>query len=164
MYVRKAEIEDKRFINEIMAIYRNAQDYMIASGNPDQWSHIYPTEEMILGDIDRGVFHMVLEGDRICGVAAVFEGEDITYRNIYDGRWLNDEPYVTIHRIAGDGKTHGIFSCVASWCKTVTDNIRIDTHKRNLTMQRQILKNGFTRCGTIYVEDGTLRIAYQWTK
>ena len=29
--------------------------------------------------------------------------------------------------------------------------------------QRQIEKNGFIRCGTIYVEDGSPRIAYHWT-
>ena len=29
--------------------------------------------------------------------------------------------------------------------------------------QSLIEKNGFTKCGTIYVKNGTARIAYQWT-
>ena len=31
-------------------------------------------------------------------------------------------------------------------------------------MQKQIEKNGFKKCGTIYVRDGSPRIAYQWVK
>ncbi len=31
------------------------------------------------------------------------------------------------------------------------------------TMQRLIEKNGFIKCGTIYVKNGTARIAYQRT-
>lgn len=94
---------------------------------------------------------------------AICEGEDPTYRYIEDGEWLNNEPYVSIHRIAGDGQVHGLFSCAANYCKDIISNVRIDTHENNLVMQRQIVKNGFRKCGTIYVADGTARIAYHWT-
>ena len=30
-------------------------------------------------------------------------------------------------------------------------------------MQRQLEKNGFAKCGTIYLENGDSRTAYQWT-
>lgn len=40
-------------------------------------------------------------------------------------------------------------------------NLRGDTHERNLPMRRAFERNGFERCGTIWVEDGTPRIAYQ---
>ena len=43
------------------------------------------------------------------------------------------------------------------------DNLRIDTHKDNKIMINLIEKAGFERCGTIYVDDGTPRIAYQKT-
>lgn len=90
-------------------------------------------------------------------------GDKPTYQYIENGAWLNDAPYVTIHRIAGDGRTHGILRCAADYCKSISANVRIDTHENNTTMQRQIEKNGFKRCGTIYVEDGSPRIAYHWT-
>ena len=45
----------------------------------------------------------------------------------------------------------------------ISSNIRVDTHADNKTMQRLIEKNGFTKCGTIYVKNGTARIAYQRT-
>ena len=31
-------------------------------------------------------------------------------------------------------------------------------------MQKQIEKSGFKKCGTIYVEDGSPRIAYHWER
>ena len=72
--------------------------------------------------------------------------------------------YVVIHRIAGDGQTHGNFRCIVEYCKARYQNIRIDTYKDNVIMQKQIEKNGFRKCGTIYLENGSPRIAYQWSK
>ena len=95
---------------------------------------------------------------------ALFEGTEPTYEYIENGAWLNDEAYLTIHRVAGDGQVHGVFRCAADYCKSLSSNIRIDTHANNLTMQRQIEKNGFEKCGIIYVYDGTPRISYQWVK
>lgn len=46
---------------------------------------------------------------------------------------------------------------------TIAQSIRIDTHADNKTMQHLIEADGFTRCGIIYIADGTPRIAYQWT-
>ena len=69
-----------------------------------------------------------------------------------------------IERIASDGAKHGIFKCAADYCKSICDNIRIDTHHDNVIMQKLIEKNDFKRCGTIYVADGSPRIAYQWSR
>ena len=161
MHVRKALRDD---LDRIMEIYSIAQDFMIKSRNPTQWGHTYPDRDLIARDIDDGVCHLVCEGDEVYGVFALFDGFEASYEYIEDGQWLNDEEYVTIHRIASDGRTHGIFRCAVDYCKAICDNIRIDTHKSNGTMQRQIEKNGFRRCGTVYVRDGTSRIAYHWSR
>lgn len=149
--------------DQIMTIYRYAQDYMIQSGNPDQWGHFYPDPELIKSDIQKGLCKVIFDGECIHGVFAVLEGEDPTYQYIEDGKWLNAEPYVTIHRIAGDGCAHGLFRRAADYCKSIASNVRIDTHKNNFIMQRLIEKNGFRKCGTIYVADESPRIAYHWT-
>ncbi len=161
MYIRKAEIDD---LEVIMRIYRTAQDFMIDNGNPNQWSHSYPTEELIKEDIAKGISYLVCGGDEPHGVFALFSGDEPTYQYIENGQWMNDDIYVTVHRIASDGEVHGIFNCVVKYCKEISRNIRIDTHKNNIIMQRLIEKNGFHECSTIYVADGTPRIAYQWTK
>lgn len=48
------------------------------------------------------------------------------------------------------------------FCKGRWGNLRIDTHADNHTMQHLIQKHGFQKCGIVYVEDGTPRIAYQY--
>ena len=47
---------------------------------------------------------MIYDETGIHGVFALFEGAEPTYAHIEEGEWLNDEPYVTIHRLAGDGQ------------------------------------------------------------
>lgn len=148
---------------QIMKIYEFAQDYMIRSGNPTQWGHFYPDPALIRSDICRNVCEVIFDESGIHGVFALFDGAEPTYALIENGKWLNDAPYLTIHRIAGDGQVHGLFRCAADHCKAISQNIRIDTHADNQTMQELIEKNGFTRCGIIHVKDGTPRIAYQWT-
>ena len=161
MHIRKAQKDD---LNTIMEIYGIAQDFMIASGNPTQWGHNYPTEELIISDIDNEICYLVCDNDTPHGVFALFRGKEPTYSYIENGEWLNDDEYVTVHRIASDGKVKGVFNCVIDYCKGICDNIRIDTHHDNIIMQKLIEKNGFDKCGIIYVADGSPRIAYQYTK
>ena len=59
LQIRKAVPED---FDAIMWIYRKAQDFMIESGNPDQWRHLYPAKELVQKDIDTGICHA--EADR----------------------------------------------------------------------------------------------------
>ena len=158
--IRKAEEAD---FHRIMEIYRQARDFMIRSGNPDQWGKTFPPPELIRQDIRTGISRVLYDDRGLHGVFALIEGPDPTYDYIENGKWVNDNPYVTIHRIAGDGESHGIFRASADYCKQISKNVRIDTHAKNLPMQKQIEKKGFRKCGTIYVADGSPRIAYQWT-
>ena len=137
---------------------------MIESGNPHQWGHTYPSKDLIRDDIESEVCYLVCDDDGIHGVFALLSGAEPSYHHIEDGQWLNDDEYVTVHRITGDGVAHGIFGCAASYCKGISDNVRIDTHEKNTVMQKLIERNGFKRCGTVYVRDGSPRIAYHWSK
>ena len=162
MHIRKAVIDD---LGDVMDVYHIAQEFMIESGNPNQWGHRYPSEELIRDDIGNGVCFLICDDDGgMHGVFALFSGDEPTYQYIEDGKWLNEDVYVTIHRIASDGKLHGLFDCAVNYCRSLSDNIRIDTHESNLIMQKLIERNGFRKCGRIYVADGSPRIAYQWSK
>ena len=156
--IRKAKPED---VPCIMTIYGAAQNFMIENGNPNQWAHVYPSEELIREDIRREVLYAVCEGDAIHGVFMAFIGEEPTYRYIENGCWPDDEPYTTMHRVAGDGTVRGIVRAVTEYLKSWGGNIRADTHADNIPMQGALEKCGFKRCGTIYVEDGSPRIAYE---
>lgn len=157
MYVRKTERAD---INTVMQIYERARRYMIETGNPTQWREGYPPREMIEDDVERGISFVCVSEDGIEGVFVYFEGEDPTYLNIENGAWQNDLPYAVMHRMASAGRRKGIATFCLDWCFSKCHNLRVDTHKDNKTMQRVFEKNGFARCGIIYVADGTPRIAY----
>ncbi len=146
----------------LMNIYEFARRFMQETGNPGQWIDGYPSEEVILGDINRNQSYLITDDNGvIVGTFCFFIGEDPTYANIYDGRWLNDKPYGVIHRLAGTGKVKGIGDYCMQWCLEQCGNVRVDTHPDNKVMQTIFLRNGFTKCGIIYTHNGTPRIAFQ---
>ena len=156
--IRKAEYTDNR---RALDIYDSARRFMRSRGNAVQWVNGYPRRELIQSDIENG-YCFVCEEEDIHGVFAFILGEDPTYTVIENGAWLNDRPYGTIHRIAGDG-SGGILRAAVEFGKQRTDYLRIDTHEDNIVMQRAVEKRGFRRCGTIYLADGSPRIAYDLT-
>ena len=158
--VRKAQPEE---LDRLMAIYRTAQEFMIRSGNPGQWGRAKPARETVAEDIAAGRCRVVLHDGAVCGVFALCEGEDPTYRAI-EGAWRNDAPYLTIHRVAGDGTAKGVFRAAADCCKALCDSVRVDTHADNRPMQGAVAKEGFAYCGVIHLADGSPRLAYQWVR
>lgn len=155
--IQKADISQ---LPRILEIYEKARVFMAESGNPDQWGTGYPPEEMIRQDIRNGKSYVNLEGDHIRAVFYFAVEADPTYSYI-EGAWLNDAPYGVIHRIAVDGSGRGVAAECFAFAAQHCENLRIDTHEKNIPMQRCLAKNGFIRCGTIYLEDGDPRIAYQ---
>ena len=159
MNIRKAIKED---LPVLQCIYEKARCYMRDHGNMNQWVNGYPSEALLTSDIEKDTLYVV-EADgvvRACFVLA--QGPDPTYHYI-NGNWLNNEDYYVIHRIASDGSIHGVLACALSFAESIASNIRIDTHNDNQTMQNQLIKNGFTYCGIIYLENGDPRLAYQKT-
>ena len=153
--IRTANIED---LPRIEFIYGYAREFMKTSGNPFQWGNTYPPTQMLVDDIEKQLL-FVMETDIIHGVFYFYIGDDPTYGYIEDGKWHSDRVYGTIHRIAGDG-SGGILADAVAYCKERTDYLRIDTHADNVVMQNAIAKQGFSRAGIVYMEDGTPRIAY----
>lgn len=163
MEFRKTAAAD---IGSIMEIIRQAQEYLKNKGI-DQWQNNYPSSQTILDDIHKGYGYVLLEDNRILGtIAVVFDG-DRNY-DIIDGKWLSDSPYAAIHRIAvqAERKGSGLASVIIGYTEQMCrdkgiHNIRVDTHEKNLSMQRLLNKNGFQACGIIYLEDGAKRLAFE---
>ena len=145
---------------KIMAIYEKARAFMARTGNPDQWGTVYPPEEIIRQDILNGKCYVNLEDDNIRAVFYFAVEADPTYGYI-DGAWLNDAPYGVIHRIAVGESGKGMAAECFRFAYERCHNLRIDTHEKNIPMQRCLAKHGFVRCGTIYWENGDPEIAYQ---
>ena len=157
MSTRKATRAD---LCRVLEIYQIARAYMRSTDNPDQWGSVYPPIELVEQDIlGENLFVLEDEGE-IYGVFAFFPEGDSVYDRI-DGAWLNDLPHAAIHRVASAGTRKGVlFDCV-SFCLTQSKNLKIDTHTDNKIMQHQLKKAGFIECGTIYLDNGEPRIAFQ---
>ena len=86
---------------------------------------------------------------------------DEDYAVIRDGSWLEEErPYWVVHRVASYGGRGAAAWCL-DWCWQQCDNLRIDTHRDNLSMQRLLEKCGFGLRGVVSCRHGGERLAYQ---
>lgn len=153
--IRTATFPD---LPEILKIYANARAFMASRGNPSQWGTTNPPKAQLEQDIHMQRLFVICKDQTIHGVFYFWIGEDPTYGYI-EGQWSSDRLYGTIHRIASDGYG-GIVKAAVSFCSEKCQYLRIDTHADNLPMQAAIQRAGFQRCGTIYIADGSARIAY----
>ncbi|MDY6301891.1 MAG: N-acetyltransferase [Bacteroidales bacterium] len=157
--IRKAAMND---VPVIMRLIDEARVIMRSCGNVNQWIDGYPSEETIQNDINNGHCYLLEEEDgQIVASFAFIPGPEPTYKEIFEGRWLDDEPYYVVHRLASTASSHGVFNDVMDYCMGVAGNLRIDTHRDNVIMRHVIERYGFTYCGIIYLLSGDERLAYQ---
>ena len=157
--IRPAGLED---LGALMRIFDSARRFMRSTGNMHQWEGGYPSEELIRAEIHAGHCFVceTADGEPV-GTFCFIIGEDPTYRLIERGAWLRPGPYGTIHRLASNGRAGGVAKACFGWCWERMHNLRADTHADNAVMQRLLEGAGFVRCGIIYTDDGSPRIAYQ---
>lgn len=147
MKIRSATYSE---LDEILDIYARARLFMKEHGNPDQWGDVYPPKELIASDLEQGrLFVLVDDENALAGVFSCLRDGDPDYDDIKNGAWLNDEPYIAIHRIASAGTHKGIFTHILNYCLSFSSNIKIDTYIDNTVMQSILAKHGFKKCGTI---------------
>lgn len=158
MGIRKSKPDD---IEGILNIYDSARQYMIKNGNPDQWVNGYPDANIILKDIEKNHHFVCVDDNRLLACFAFIEGEDPTYNKIVKGKWLDNNPYAVIHRIAVLEHGKGVGSICIDWCFKRHNNIRVDTHEDNISMRRLLDKNGFQYCGVIFNSWGDERLVFQ---
>ena len=161
MIIRKTEPADLFAIGEI---YEKAKRFMRESGNPTQWDDGKPNIDTAREDMENGVGYVAEENGEILAVFMFNIGNDVTYDKIYNGEWKNAEPYAVIHRIAVKEQGRGLIGYCIDECFKTFPNLKIDTHRNNIPMQKALLKRGFEYCGIIYLENGDERLAYQKTK
>ncbi len=162
--IRKANNHD---IEDVVEIYLQAREYMKEQGNSKQWGDSYPSKSLISKDIAEGKCY-VCENDTGLGAVFYFAIEnDPCYDIIKDGMWRNDRAYGVVHRIAVGESMHG--RGIAGKCISYAVNecrrqgiydLRMDTHEDNIPMQHFFTKNDFRKCGIVYMEDGSERLAY----
>lgn len=156
-----------RDLVQIQANYQRARELMAANGNPTQWGNEFPREAVVRDDIANQRTMLLVDTqdghERILAQFAVCTGEDPSYQTI-DGAWLDNDDYVTIHRVASSGLApHAARECL-KWALQQYGNVRADTHPNNKAMQHVLESSGFARCGLIELDNRSTdatRIAYQ---
>lgn len=157
--IRKSTLVD---LPTILNLRDQAREIMRSYGNIYQWPEGYPRDDMFLKDIELGGSHVMLdEQGTIVGTFALLPSPEVTYNVIYDGQWLNEEPYYVIHRIASTPDSHGILDALLDYCENRVSNIRIDTHEANVIMRKGLEKHGYQYCGIIHLLNGDERMAFQ---
>ena len=157
--IRNAKMEELPYI---MEIFDYAKKFMADTGNPHQWDNVYPAEDDIVKDIERGELHVCTVNGKIQAVFAATTGKTIGYDHLTEGAWVKDgREYLTIHRLASWGTQRRMADRCIAWCEEKCHDLRADTHEDNKIIQHIFEKNGFKRCGKVIIFDGSERIAYQ---
>lgn len=151
---------------DLMQLFAEARKFMAKTGNPTQWTGGYPSEAQLRADQADGHSYVCEEDGVLLGTFFFAIEDDPTYRVIYDGQWLRDAPYGVIHRIAVRSHQKGVATFCVAWCASQCarqpgTDLRVDTHRDNIVMQRFLKKNGFVPCGIIHLANGAERIAFQ---
>ena len=159
-------------IDHLLALYEQGRA-AIARFGIDQWQNGYPARADVEKDIADDVLWIAEDFDKpgkpVSVMALIFSGEP-TYDRITDGQWLTGDThrYAAIHRItvSPDCRGRGVAGQTMAFGKKLAKeagftSLRIDTHKGNLAMRGMLEKNGFTHCGTIFLESGDPRVAYE---
>ncbi len=159
---RKAVISE---IPQIWDIIHKAILRRKAEGS-EQWQDGYPNLEGIKKDIEKSAGFVLLEDEVIVGYSAVLINDEPAYENI-EGKWLTNDDFVVVHRVAisekhlGIGLAKKIFGFVEQFA---LDNnvfsIKADTNYDNPSMLKIFENLGYTFCGEVYFR-GSSRRAYE---
>lgn len=151
---------------QIYALVQQAQTYFKANGI-DQWQNGYPNQGSVQKDIAVKACYVVEQDGVVVATAALYFAEETSYSNIFEGEWHATAPYAAIHRVAventlkGSGVSAFLYAGLEEVCrKHAISNVRGDTHRDNVAMQKFMEKMGFSYCGIIYLEDGAERLAF----
>lgn len=161
--IRRTTLSD---IASVMEVIADAQQRLRVAG-VDQWQDGYPTAEIIRDDIARGESFVYVVDNQIVATAVISFAGEPTYATI-DGSWIDNAPYVVIHRLAvraGFERQRLAlkmfdFAHSAALERGVT-SARVDTHRDNIAMRNLLTQQGYILCGEIVLQSGAKRIAYQ---
>lgn len=159
---RKADMTE---LDGIMDILDFARQQMLSEGK-HQWDVNYPARAHAEADIHAGTGYVMLnDGKLVAYGAVVFTGEPAY--DVIKGKWLSEQPYVVLHRIAvakeARGKGIGCLFMREVERMALGRGIRsfkIDTNHDSYRMRRALERQGFTYCGEIRYPQG-VRMAYE---
>jgi len=165
-YIRHARPAD---LEEILRITESGRQYLQDQGL-SQWQDGFgPNRDSVETAIQTGQGYVLLFQDHLAGYGSLIPGPDGS-PPLTEGQWAGAyDTYAAIHQVAISPAHRGRGLAARFMGDMVTaasalgyQDIRIDTHRGNLIMQKTILRAGFTYRGVMHlpIPDGE-RLAYQ---
>jgi GNAT superfamily N-acetyltransferase len=139
---------------------------ILAAQQSDQWQGKEPSLMTIRLDVQHHRYHLFLKDHTVIGGAALLSKDD-AYDHLLSGSWLNQEPYIVIHRFfihpEFQGKKLGklFLSAIETkvWNQGIR-NVRVDTHEKNLPMRGLLTSLGFLEVGRVNLPLAGERLVY----
>lgn len=132
----------------------------------EQWQNGYPSEQTVYDDITNGYGYVLIDNHAVIAYAAIIFGVEPAYNDI-EGKWLTNDDYVAIHRVAvsdavkGRGMATHLFRMIEELCRQEKMySIKVDTNFDNSPMLKILDKLSYTYCGEILF-GGAPRKAYE---
>ncbi len=149
--IRRAKILE---IPEILLLTQACAREMI---NRDiyQWNDTYPSEEVLVKDIEKGQLFVLEEAPKILGIISLCTEIDEEYRSV---EWLTqDSRNLYVHRLAvhpdyqGKGHARTLMDFAEQYARDQKFvSIRLDTFSQNKRNQRFYERRGYTRLEDVY--------------
>lgn len=162
MFFRKGTMLD---VGAVTEIYDTAREIMKKSNIP-QWQDGIPGRETFISDVQSGCAYVLEENGEVIGTVQIIDYEPY-YALISNGSWTVDNALVA-HRVAVSDKCRkqGVGSMLISEAEKIAlqkgkKALRLDTHEKNYRMRGMLEKNGFKAVGTVFMPDGSPRVAYE---
>jgi RimJ/RimL family protein N-acetyltransferase len=159
------KISDKKLLPSLMDMYEKAKQLLKSHGS-GQWQNGEPSKQTILQDISVGNLYGLYEGALLIGACAIMD-KDPSYHFLHEGSWLNQDPYLVIHRFVIDASFHnqGLGARFLSLIEQLAldqmvFNIRVDTHELNLPMKALLNKMSYEVRGKVHFTNIGERIVY----
>ncbi len=169
MRIRPAQSSD---LPTILVITNQASTRLALQGVP-QWQGGYPSRHNFEQDIAKNqLFVAINESQNVVGFASISLDEDPNYNTVLGGSfWTIPHPSVVIHRLAVDEQElgRGIAQALYHHAEVIAQqhgrhSLKVDTHEKNLAMNRLIRKMGYQLVGTVKLAHDAIdpwRLAYE---
>lgn len=153
--VRYAVPDDWPRMNEIISQARKK----LKRERVDQWQGDYPAFQNFKDNFEKNECYLLTDGNIIAGFFTLSDVPEASYAGITDGKWSSDAPYMVLHRMAvadeyrGSGLSAYILSAAEEEAKKRgIKYIRVDTHRKNKSMQRLLRENGYRYRGNLIID------------
>jgi GNAT superfamily N-acetyltransferase len=160
--IRKTTKKDSPWVVESIDACRP----IMAAYDSDQWQGKEPSMKTIQKDIESKQSYLLMDEKVRLGGVTIMDHDD-AYDRLIKGQWLNDESYLVLHRffIHPDfqGKKFGksfLMAIEALVRQQGYQNIRLDTHERNVPMRGLLSSMAYQEVGQAWLPHVGMRLVY----